>query len=101
MAQPLLEVTDLSVRFETDDGPVHAVDRLSFTLGAGRGARDRRRVGLRQDRDVPVARPAAAGDRGDRAAAALFDGVDLLDAARSASCAACAAARSRSSSRSR
>ncbi len=28
----LLEVTDLSVRFETDDGIVHAVDRLSFTL---------------------------------------------------------------------
>jgi peptide/nickel transport system ATP-binding protein len=29
---PLLEVTDLSVRFDTDDGPVHAVDRLSYTL---------------------------------------------------------------------
>ena len=29
----LLDVRDLSVRFETDDGPVHAVDRLSFTLG--------------------------------------------------------------------
>jgi peptide/nickel transport system ATP-binding protein len=28
----LLEVEDLSVRFETDDGTVHAVDRLSFTL---------------------------------------------------------------------
>jgi len=35
MATPLLEVTDLSVRFETDDGPVHAVDKLSFTLAAG------------------------------------------------------------------
>ena len=35
MAAPLLEVTDLSVRFETDDGPVHAVDRLSFTLAHG------------------------------------------------------------------
>ncbi len=34
MAQPLLDVTDLSVRFETDDGTVHAVDRLSFTLAA-------------------------------------------------------------------
>jgi peptide/nickel transport system ATP-binding protein len=31
-APPLLEVDDLSVRFETDDGPVYAVDRLSFTL---------------------------------------------------------------------
>ncbi|HET7137422.1 MAG TPA: ABC transporter ATP-binding protein [Gaiellaceae bacterium] len=29
----LLEVEDLSVRFDTDDGPVHAVDHLSLTLG--------------------------------------------------------------------
>jgi peptide/nickel transport system ATP-binding protein len=35
MAEPLLEVTDLSVRFDTDDGPVHAVDRMSFSLGEG------------------------------------------------------------------
>jgi peptide/nickel transport system ATP-binding protein len=32
---PLLEVSDLSVRFRTEDGPVHAVDRLSFSLGRG------------------------------------------------------------------
>ena len=31
----LLDVQDLSVRFDTDDGAVHAVDRLSFTLEAG------------------------------------------------------------------
>jgi peptide/nickel transport system ATP-binding protein len=35
MPAPLLEVADLSVRFDTDDGPVHAVDRMSFTLGQG------------------------------------------------------------------
>ena len=35
MAEPLLEVTDLSVRFDTEEGPVHAVDRLSFTLAPG------------------------------------------------------------------
>jgi peptide/nickel transport system ATP-binding protein len=28
----LLEATDLSVRFHTDDGPIHAVDGVSFTL---------------------------------------------------------------------
>ena len=28
----LLEVEDLSVRFQTDDGPVHAVDEVSFEL---------------------------------------------------------------------
>jgi peptide/nickel transport system ATP-binding protein len=31
----LLEVQDLSVRFDTDDGAVHAVDRLAFSLAAG------------------------------------------------------------------
>ena len=28
----LLEVSDLSVRFQTDDGPVQAVDSVSLTL---------------------------------------------------------------------
>jgi peptide/nickel transport system ATP-binding protein len=31
-AEALLDVRDLSVRFETDDGSSHAVDRFSFTL---------------------------------------------------------------------
>ena len=31
-ATPLLEVADLSVRFDTDSGTVHAVDKMSFTL---------------------------------------------------------------------
>jgi peptide/nickel transport system ATP-binding protein len=35
MSAPLLDVTDLSVRFDTDDGTVHAVDRMSFSLGRG------------------------------------------------------------------
>ncbi len=32
MTARLLDVADLSVRFETDDGVTHAVDRFSFTL---------------------------------------------------------------------
>jgi peptide/nickel transport system ATP-binding protein len=32
MNRPLLEVSDLSIRFHTDEEPVHAVDRVSFTL---------------------------------------------------------------------
>ena len=31
----VLEVADLSVRFDTDEGRVHAVDQMSFTLGSG------------------------------------------------------------------
>jgi peptide/nickel transport system ATP-binding protein len=31
----MLEVSELSVRFDTDDGPVHAVDRMSFELSEG------------------------------------------------------------------
>jgi peptide/nickel transport system ATP-binding protein len=32
LTETLLEVRDLSVRFDTDDGAVHAVDRMSLTL---------------------------------------------------------------------
>ena len=35
MPEPLLEVRDLSVRFDTDDGAVHAVDGMSLELGSG------------------------------------------------------------------
>src|SRR6478752_7683627 len=30
---PLLDVRDLTVEFTTDDGPVHAVDLATFTIG--------------------------------------------------------------------
>ena len=33
-AAPLLEVEDLTVTFRTEAGPVRAVDRVSFAVGA-------------------------------------------------------------------
>src|SRR4029079_3101333 len=35
MAQPLLEVKDLKVHFETEDGIVQAVDGISYSVGRG------------------------------------------------------------------
>jgi peptide/nickel transport system ATP-binding protein len=35
VTEPLLEIEDLSVRFDTDEGTVHAVDRMSLTLTPG------------------------------------------------------------------
>jgi peptide/nickel transport system ATP-binding protein len=35
MPEPLLEVRDLSVRFDTDEGTVHAVDGMSLELASG------------------------------------------------------------------
>jgi peptide/nickel transport system ATP-binding protein len=35
LSEPLLEVEGLSVRFDTDEGTVHAVDRMSLTLAPG------------------------------------------------------------------
>ena len=64
----LLSVRDVTVRFDTDDGAVHAVDRCPFDLRRGRGPGDRRRVGLRQERhDDVAARPAAADRDASRA----------------------------------
>ncbi|MGI8781580.1 MAG: ABC transporter ATP-binding protein [Solirubrobacteraceae bacterium] len=35
MSEPLLEVSQLAVGFDTDEGPVHAVNDISFTLREG------------------------------------------------------------------
>ena len=78
--QPLLQVRNLTTRFNTERGRLTAVDQVSFDIGRGRDGRHRRRVGLRQERDRAVdhasdsrRRPAAS-----RAARSIFEGQDLL-----------------------
>jgi peptide/nickel transport system ATP-binding protein len=74
---PLLEVEGLSVRFEGDDGAVHAVDRLSFALApgevlaiVGESGCGKTTAALSLVRLLPAT--AVIGGR------VLFDGVDLL-----------------------
>jgi peptide/nickel transport system ATP-binding protein len=82
VTEPLLEIEDLSVRFDTDDGTVHAVDRMSLTLepgqvlgvvgesGCGKSVTALSILGLL---------PATATVTGS----VRFEGVDLLQAPRS------------------
>ena len=61
---PVLRVEDLRVGYRGGDADVEIVSGVSFELRARRGARPRRRVGLRQDddraRDHATARPRPA-----------------------------------------
>ena len=75
-------------------GHVRAVDGVSFAIGRRRGARDRRRIRLRQVDDRALR---AAADRADRGRV-KFAGIDVA-AARPARAARCSGARRRSSSR--
>jgi peptide/nickel transport system ATP-binding protein len=78
----LLDVEELSVRFDTDDGPVHAVDRLSLTLGesevlgvVGESGCGKSVSFMSLLRLLPETATVAG--------AARFEGVDLLRASRS------------------
>ena len=42
MSTPFLEVTDLGVTFPTEDGPLQAVDGVSFSLREGQDPGHRR-----------------------------------------------------------
>ena len=77
---PLLRVSDLQTHYTSFGGArvVKAVDGISFTLARRRDDRARRRVGLRQDHDLPVDRRAApCRRRGSSAARIEFNGEDL------------------------
>ena len=78
MPEPILSIRDLTVEFETEDGVVHAVTDVTLRPAAGRGARRRRRVRLRQERlDAVGPRPDPAV-RGSPKGEAIFKGRDLL-----------------------
>jgi peptide/nickel transport system ATP-binding protein len=81
MTRPLLDVQDLSVRFETDDGTTHAVDRMSFTLAPGQvlGLVGESGCG-KSVTTMAMLRllPPSAVVTGQ----VLFEGVDLLEASR-------------------
>ena len=76
---PLLEVRDLSVRFDTDEGSVHAVDRMSLALAPGEvlGVVGESGCG-KSVTAISILRllPGTATVSG----AAVFEGVDLLAA---------------------
>ena len=67
--QPLLEIAGLRTWFFTGDGVVKAVDGVDLTRGQGRGARARRRVGVRQERDDVLGAAARGPARSHRRAA--------------------------------
>ena len=81
MTASLLEVADLSVRFDTDDGAVHAVDKMSFSLdrsevlgivgesGCGKSVSALSLLGLLPPTATVTGR-------------AVFDGTDLLKVSR-------------------
>jgi peptide/nickel transport system ATP-binding protein len=80
MAEPLLEVEDLRVHFETDDGLVKAVDGISYTVdrgetlgivgesGSGKSVSSLTVMGLTRARNARIS------------GTVRFDGVDLLTA---------------------
>ena len=60
MSAAVIDVRDLQTHIVTRWGTIKAVDGVSFAVARGRDARARRRVGLRQEHDVPEHRAARA-----------------------------------------
>jgi ABC-type glutathione transport system ATPase component len=96
---PLLEVDDLSVRFESDEGSVHAVDRVSFSLEAGEVLAMVGESGC--GKSVTAMSLLRLLPRSARLSGAARSRAATCSPPTRRACARCAGARSRSSSRSR
>ena len=95
MTAPLLEVEDLRVAFETEDGIVQAVDGVSFSVAAGETLGIVGESGCGKSvANLTILGLTRADDARDLGPVA-FEGRDLADDGRATSCARSAATRSR------
>ncbi|HEU4975361.1 MAG TPA: ABC transporter ATP-binding protein [Baekduia sp.] len=80
MAQPLLEVKDLSVHFETEDGLVRAVDGISYTVERGRALGIVGESGSGKSVSSMTVMGLSRASNARISGQILFDGKDLLNA---------------------
>ena len=76
---PLIEIEGLRVIFHGDNGrTTHAVDRVDLSVANGATLGHRRRIRLRQERDVACDHGAVAETSAEISGSVRFDGIDLL-----------------------
>ncbi len=80
LPRPLLEVRDLRVSFDTDDGVVHAVDGISYTVHAGRTLTIVGESGSGKSVSCDALIGLSRAARTRIGGAILFDGRDLVSA---------------------
>jgi peptide/nickel transport system ATP-binding protein len=80
MAQPLLEVKDLSVHFETEDGLVRAVDGISYSVDRGRALGIVGESGSGKSVSSMTVMGLSRAGNARISGQILFDGKDLLNA---------------------